>query len=200
LYIKDIFITKGMYMKSANKALLALAITALTSGYAFADVDGGSGKITFTGTIINAPCAILPEDIDKQVELGEVPASYINANGHSDAVDSSLHLINCDLPNSDNGSGVAVSKVDVTFNSDSVTTEDTSLLSNTFASGAQNVGVRLLDKTSANITLGTAKTIDLSAGSATQILPFMAYMQKVGATDVTVGAVAATATYRLTYK
>lgn len=187
-------------MKSANKALLALAITALTSSYAFADVDGGSGKITFTGTIINAPCAILPEDIDKQVELGEVPASYINANGHSDTVDSSLHLINCDLPNSDNGSGVAVSKVDVTFNSDSVTTEDTSLLSNTFASGAQNVGVRLLDKTSANITLGTAKTIDLSAGSATQILPFMAYMQKVGATDVTVGAVAATATYRLTYK
>ena len=93
-----------------------------------------------------------------------------------------------------------MSKVDVTFNSDSVTTEDTSLLSNTFASGATNVGVRLLDKTSTKITLGTAKTIDLSAGSATQILPFQAYMEKIGATDVTVGAVAATATYRLTYK
>lgn len=187
-------------MKSVNKALLALAITALSTGYVFADVDGGSGKITFTGTIINAPCAIEPDDIDKQVALGEVPASYINTNGHSDAVDASLHLINCDLPNSDNGNNVAVSKVDVTFSSDSVTTEDSNLLSNTFASGAQNVGVRLLDKTSTNIVLGTAKTIDLSAGSATQILPFMAYMQKVGATDVTVGAVAATATYRLTYK
>jgi type 1 fimbria pilin len=93
-----------------------------------------------------------------------------------------------------------VSKVEVTFNSDSVTTEDTSLLSNTFASGAQNVGVRLLDKSSTNITLGTAKSIDLISTSATQILPFMAYMQKIGSTDVTVGAVAATATYRLTYK
>ncbi|MDG5476431.1 fimbrial protein [Citrobacter freundii] len=187
-------------MKSVNKALLALTIATLTSSYVFADVDGGSGKITFTGTVINAPCAIQPDDIDKQVELGEVPASYINTNGHSDAVDSSLHLINCNLPNSNNGSDVPVSKVEVTFNSDSVTTEDTSLLSNTFASGAQNVGVRLLDKSSTNITLGTAKSIDLISTSATQILPFMAYMQKIGSTDVTVGAVAATATYRLTYK
>lgn len=200
MYIKDIFTTKGMYMKSVNKALLALTIATLTSSYVFADVDGGSGKITFTGTVINAPCAIQPDDIDKQVELGEVPASYINTNGHSDAVDSSLHLINCNLPNSNNGSDVPVSKVEVTFNSDSVTTEDTSLLSNTFASGAQNVGVRLLDKSSTNITLGTAKSIDLISTSATQILPFMAYMQKIGSTDVTVGAVAATATYRLTYK
>lgn len=187
-------------MKPGNKALLAMAVTVLTSSYAFADVDGGSGKITFTGTIINAPCAIEPDDIDKQVALGEVPASYINTNGHSDAVDSSLHLTNCDLPNSDNGSGVPISKVDVTFSSDSVTTEDSSLLSNTFASGAQNVGVRLLDKSSANITLGTATPIELISNSATQTLPFMAYMQKVGTTDVTVGAVAATATYKLTYK
>lgn len=187
-------------MKLGKETLLAVAIATLTTTSAFADVDGGSGKITFTGTIINAPCAIEPDDIDKQVELGEVPASYINTNGHSDAVDSSLHLVNCDLPHSNNGSDVPVSKVDVTFNSDSVTAEDTSLLSNTFASGATNVGVRLLDKTSTKITLGTAKTIDLSAGSATQILPFQAYMEKIGATDVIVGAVAATATYRLTYK
>ena len=109
-------------------------------------------------------------------------------------------MINCDLPNSDNGSGVPISKVDVTFNSDSVTTEDSSLLSNTFAGGAQNVGVRLLESSSTNITLGTAKTIDLITDSKTQILPFMAYMQKVGTTDDTVGAVAATATYKLTYK
>lgn len=159
-------------MKSGKKALLTLVITALTSGYAFADVDGGSGKITFTGSIINAPCAIEPDDIDKQVVLGEIPASYINTNGHSDAVDASLHLINCDLPNSDNGSGEAVTKVDVTFSSDSVTTEDSSLLSNTFASGATNVGVRLLDKTSTIITLGTAKTIDLIPNSGTEYAEF----------------------------
>ncbi len=163
-------------------------------------LTGGSGKITFSGVIINAHALFRPTTVDKQVHLGEVPASYININGHSNAVDSSLHLINCDLPNSDNGSGIPVSKVEVTFNSDSVSSEDPNLLSNTFAGGAQNVGVRLLDSTNANITLGTAKSFDLITDSATQILPFTAYMQKTGATNVTVGAVAATATYRLTYK
>ena len=45
-------------MKLGKETLLAVAIATLTTTSAFADVDGGSGKITFTGTIINAPCAI----------------------------------------------------------------------------------------------------------------------------------------------
>ena len=187
-------------MISGKKTLLALLLSALTSGYALADVDGGGGKITFTGLVISAPCAIQADDVDKQVNLGEVPASYINANIHSEAVDSSLHLINCDLPNSDNGSGVNVTKVDVTFSSGSVEPSDTSLLTNTFASGATNVGIRLLDKNSSNITLGTAQSLDLIASSQTQILPFKAWMEKVGAADVTPGGVTATANYTLTYK
>lgn len=62
------------------------------------------------------------------------------------------------------------------------------------------MGVRLLDSSSTAITLGTAKTVDLIPDSSTQILPFKAYMEKIGTSDVTVGAVAATATYKLTYK
>ena len=187
-------------MNSGKNTLLALAIMAAASGYALADVDGGGGKITFTGTIINAPCSIQADDIDKQVVLGEVPASYINTNGHSDAVDSSLHLVNCDLQNSDNGNEAKVTKVDVTFSSDSVTSEDANLLSNTYASGATNVGVRLLDANSANITLNTAQTITLVPDATSQILPFKAYMEKVGTNTVGVGNVLATANYTLTYK
>jgi P pilus assembly protein, pilin FimA len=187
-------------MNSGKKALLALAMTAITSGYAMAEVDGGGGKITFAGTIINAPCSIQADDVDKQVSLGEVQASYINTNQHSDAVDSSIHLVNCSLPTSNNGDNVPVTKVDVKFSSASVTTEDSSLLSNTFASGAENVGVRLLDSSNANITLNSANTITLISDSATQILPFKAYMEKIGSSDVGVGGVLATANYTLTYK
>ncbi|MEO3990218.1 fimbrial protein [Pseudocitrobacter cyperus] len=187
-------------MFTGKRTILALAITALTSGYALADVDGGGGKITFSGLIINAPCSIQADDVDKQVNLGEVPASYINANTHSDAVDSSLHLINCDLPNSDNGDGDTVSKVDVTFSSGSVEPTDSNLMTNTYASGANNVGIRLLDKNSANITLGAAHTVDLITTSATQILPFKAWMEKTGSADVTPGGVTATANYTLIYK
>jgi hypothetical protein len=50
-------------------------------------------------------------------------------------------------------------------------------MSNTYASGAQNVGVRLLDNAEANITLGTASEVALLAGSTTQTLHFKAQME-----------------------
>jgi type 1 fimbria pilin len=53
----------------------------------------------------------------------------------------------------------------VTFTSTATYATDTSLMSNTYASGAENVGVRLLDNDEANITLGSAK--GGSAGSTT---------------------------------
>lgn len=192
-------------MKMGKTVLFTMVAAALTSASAFAAVDGGSGKITFTGDIINAPCAIKADDVDKQVDLGEVPASYINAQGHSDAVDASIHLVNCDLPNSDSGDGqgTPITKVDVTFTSTAVTTEGESLLSNTMTGGATGVGVRLLDGEGKNITLGTAKEITLIQASSEQTLPFQAYMELVDstkATPATPGAVNANATYVLSYK
>lgn len=192
-------------MKMEKTVLFAMVAAALTSSSAFAAVDGGSGKITFTGDVISAPCAIKAEDVDKQVDLGEVPASYINSKGHSDAVDASIHLVDCDLPNSDNGEGTQtkVTKVDVTFTSTAVTTEGQNLLSNTMTGGATGVGVRLLDGEGQNITLGTAKTVTLVEASSEQTLPFQAYMELVDstkATPATPGAVASNATYVLSYK
>lgn len=190
-------------MKIAKTALFTLLSAALTSASAFADVDGGSGKITFTGDVIAAPCAIKAEDVDKQVNLGEVPASYINAQGHSEAVDASIHLVDCDLPNTDNGEGSPITKVDVTFNSTAVTTEGQSLLANTMTGGATGVGVRLLDSEGQNITLGAAKQITLVQTSSEQTLPFKAYMELIDgtkATPATPGAVNANATYVLSYK
>lgn len=190
-------------MNMGKTALFALITAALSSTAALADVDGGSGKITFTGDVIAAPCAIKAEDVDKQVDLGEVPASYINSKGHSDAVDSSIHLVDCDLPSSDNGQGSPITKVDVTFTSSAVTTEGESLLSNTMTGGATGVGVRLLDGEGQNITLGTAKEIALVQASSEQTLPFQAYMELVDgtkATPATPGAVNANATYVLSYK
>ena len=196
-------------MNIGKKALLALIATALTSATAFADIDGGSGKITFTGEVIESPCSIKAEDVDKKVPLGQVPATYINTNGHSDPVDSSIHLINCDLPSSDNGSGSPITKVDVTFTSTAVTTEGIPLLSNTVADGATGVGVRLMDGEGENITLGTAKSLTLIQASSEQTLQFQAQMELVDASakgdtsspnKATPGAVSANATYVLMYK
>ncbi|ALR78101.1 fimbrial protein [[Enterobacter] lignolyticus] len=192
-------------MKMGKTALFAMIAGALTSATAFAatDLNGGSGKITFTGTVTSSACTIRTSDIDKQVDLGDVPASTINAQGHSDPVDSNIHLENCDLPNSDDGTGSPITKAEVTFSSTGVTTEDASLLSNTMTGGATGVGVRLLNGTGQNITLGDAQEITLIPDSTEQTLVFQAQMELVdgsGATPATPGAVSSHATYVLAYK
>ena len=185
-----------MYM--GKKLLLAAAMAAIVSGSAFAD-DQGSGKIKFKGVVIDAPCSIAPDSVDKEVDLGEVTTAVINANKKSTPVPVDINLENCQLDAADE-TATPVTKVDVTFSSTATDATDTSLMSNTYAGGAQNVGVRLLDNAESPITLGTAQTVDLSAGSTTQTLHFKAQMEVVDGKTATAGQVESTANYVLLYK
>lgn len=58
--------------------VMSLAFIMTASSAAFADVNGGSGTIHFTGTVIDAPCSIAPESIEQTVELGSVALSSLN--------------------------------------------------------------------------------------------------------------------------
>ncbi|MCM7684558.1 fimbrial protein [Enterobacter bugandensis] len=186
-----------MYM--GKKVLLAVAMAAIVSGSAFAD-DQGSGKIKFKGVVIDAPCSIAPDSVDKEVDLGEVTTAVINANKKSTAVPVDINLENCQLDDPADETDTPVTKVDVTFTSAATDATDTSLMTNTYASGAQNVGVRLLDNNEANIPLGSAQTVDLLAGSTTQTLHFKALMEVAQGKTATAGQVEATANYVLMYK
>lgn len=186
-----------MYM--GKKVLLAVAMAAIVSGSAFAD-DQGSGKIKFKGVVIDAPCSIAPDSVDKEVDLGEVTTAVINANKKSTAVPVDINLENCQLDDPADETDTPITKVEVTFTSSATDATDTSLMTNTYASGAQNVGVRLLDNTETNITLGAANTVDLLAGSTTQTLQFKALMEVLAGKTATAGQVEATANYVLMYK
>ncbi|WP_411372864.1 fimbrial protein, partial [Escherichia coli] len=91
-------------MFKGQKTLAALAVSLLFTAPVYA-ADEGSGEIHFKGEVIEAPCEIHQDDIDKEVELGQVTTSHINQSHHSDAVAVDLRLVNCDLENSNNGSG-----------------------------------------------------------------------------------------------
>lgn len=93
------------------------------------------------------------------MNLGQVTTTHINREHHSNKVAVDIRLINCDLPASDNGSGMPVSKVGVTFDSTAKTTGATPLLSNTSAGEATGVGVRLMDKNDGNIVLAQPRQI-----------------------------------------
>ncbi|WP_165466837.1 fimbrial protein [Enterobacter cloacae] len=186
-----------MYM--GKKVLLAVVLTAIMSGSAFAE-EQGSGKIKFQGIVIDAPCSIAPDSVDKVIDLGEVTTAVINANKKSTPVPVEINLENCQLDDPADETDTPISKVDVTFTSAATDATDTSLMSNTYANGAQNVGVRLLDIAESTLPLGEAKSIDLLAGSTTQTLHFKAVMEVLTGKTATAGQVEATANYVLMYK
>jgi type 1 fimbria pilin len=190
---------KDIFMHLAKKALLAISMATIISGSAFAS-EQGSGKIKFKGVVINAPCSIAPDSVDKEVDLGEVTTATINANRKSAPVAVDINLQNCELENPGDESATPITKVDVTFTSTATNAADTSLMANTYADGAQNVGVRLLDNTETKITLGSAKEVALQSGSDTQVLHFKAQMEVPTGATATAGQVEATANYVLQYK
>lgn len=185
-----------MHIKS--KTLLALTIASFITANAFA-ADQGSGKITFKGVVIDAPCNIAPDSVDKEIDLGQVTTAVMNANKKSTAVPVDINLENCQLDAADE-TATPITKVGVTFSSTATDAADTSLMSNTYAGGAQNVGVRLLDNAESPITLGSAETVDLSAGSTTQTLHFKAQMEVANGKTATAGQVESIANYVLLYK
>ncbi|MBS0967497.1 fimbrial protein [Chimaeribacter arupi] len=180
-------------MLSIKKSLLCLAVSALlmTTGAA-ADPGQGQGKITFKGVVINAPCSVDPESVDLQVSLGEVSDKAL-ATGVSAAVPVNIQLNDCVL-----GGETPVTKVKVKFESTNVTAENTDLLANLHAGGAQHVGVRLMQENEQHIGIGSTVEVPLVGTNKTQILKFKAHMEPVGGAP-TPGDVEASAHYVLEY-
>ncbi|WP_455817197.1 fimbrial protein [Pseudomonas cerasi] len=77
-----------------NKTILA-AFVALGSISMVHAADQGHGKITFTGSIIDAPCSISPESIDQTVELGQISNIALKDGGKSTPKFFSIKLENC---------------------------------------------------------------------------------------------------------
>ena len=83
-------------MFKGQKSLAALAISLLFASPVFA-ADEGSGEIHFKGEVIEAPCEIHPDDLDMNIDLGEVTTSHINREHHSEKKPVNIRLINCDI-------------------------------------------------------------------------------------------------------
>lgn len=95
-----------MYMK---KTLLA-AVIALGSVSMAQAADQGHGKVTFTGSIIDAPCSIAQKSIEQTVELGQVSKVALQAGGKTKPRNFDIVLEKCSF-----GSPAAKNKVGVTF-------------------------------------------------------------------------------------
>lgn len=173
-----------------NKIMLAAALTFGAVSFAQA-ADQGHGKVTFTGSIIDAPCSISPESIDQTVELGQISNVALENSGQSTPRNFSIDLENCSF-----GTPATKNKVTVTFTGmESVA--GNGLLGIT--GNAKGASVAITDGTGEVIKLGTpTKEQVLQDGNNT--LSFAAYMQGDGASATIVeGDFQAVADFTLAY-
>jgi type 1 fimbria pilin len=69
--------------------------------------DAGHGKVTFKGSIIDAPCSIAPESLDQTVQLGAISNAALNDGGTSTPKTFEIKLEGC--------TGATAKKVTTTF-------------------------------------------------------------------------------------
>lgn len=173
-----------------NKALLAAAVVFGMSSLAHA-ANQGHGKVTFTGSIIDAPCSIAPESVDQTVELGQISNVALKNSGQSTPKNFNIKLEDCSF-----GTPAAKNKVQVTFTGmESVA--GNGLLGIT--GNAKGASVAITQADGQVITLGQA-TKEQALQDGNNTLSFAAYMQGDGASaTITEGDFQAVTDFTLAY-
>ncbi len=172
-----------------NKLSLVLGMgMVITAGTATA-ANQGSGSVSFTGTIIDAPCSIKAESSSQTVDLGEISTAALKNGGKSSPRAFSIGLEMCDTSE--------MSDVSATFTG-AASSSDPDLLGITgTASGA-----------SIAITNGAGEIIKLGEASPAQTiqdgnneLAFSAYLQGDAASgaSITPGEFFSVANFTLAY-
>lgn len=154
-----------------DKTMFAAVVLLGVSSIAHAAVkDQGHGTVTFTGSIIDAPCSITPETVDQTVDLGQVSNVALKDGGKSTPRNFSIDLENCELAADKNGKNNTVS---LTFTG-MESTANNGLLGITGT--AQGASIAITDGSGQVIELGKpTKAQALQNGNNT--LSFAAYLQ-----------------------
>lgn len=175
-----------------KKSIIAITMLSALSANVQAAADQGKGTVTFTGTIIEAPCSIKAEEVNQTVQLGQVAVGTLKKNGESVPQRFNITLEGCDTS--------ALSSVDVKFTGSTIKGQ-TDLLS--IRGLAKGVGVQISKLTAseeAPIEFGTATTVeDLVDGTNT--LSFSAKLKPTGENvNIVPGEFTALANFALAYK
>ncbi|EMF4673835.1 type 1 fimbrial protein [Providencia stuartii] len=155
--------------------------------------DQGHGKVTFKGSIIDAPCSISPDSIDQTVELGQISNMALVDGGKSSPRIFDIALENCDVTNLTKG-------VQLTFTGAAASFDTTNKTLGIVGTGA-GAGVQITNGSGNVITLGTATPFqNIQDGNNT--LRFSAYLMGNGGdiSTITPGDFSSVADFTLSYE
>lgn len=159
-----------------NAKTIALIIgTSLIVNTAYA-VNEGEGKITFTGSIIDAPCSIEPGSLDQTIPLGAVSSVVLSENGNTGV--STPQAFNIELKNCVIAQSGTKDKVSVTFSGAASSYDATSLGLIGTAEGAY---ILMSQADGAKVTLNTPTATQKVTNGANNTLSFTAALKGGGA-------------------
>ncbi len=147
----------------AIASILALGVTAANAA------DQGSGKVTFNGSIIDAPCSIAADSLDQTVSLGAIATAVLENGGASTPVPFNINLQGCVIT-----TGIK-DKLSVTFTGMQSPYDQYSL---GLLGGAAGASIELRTTDNAQVKLGVATDpVTLSAGVTNPSLTFNAVLK-----------------------
>ena len=138
----------------------------LLCGSAVAADSAGSGKVTFNGEIINAPCSVDSDSVNQIVEMDQISIKELVKGGESDPKNFSIKLLNCEVTPDDDA-------IKVTF-SGSQDPNDASLL--VIGGQAAGAGIKMIAPGGATVVLGQP-TAAYTLSNGDNELPFTAVLK-----------------------
>jgi P pilus assembly protein, pilin FimA len=168
-----------------NKIFAVLALASGVTAFG-AQADSGSGVVTFTGSVIDAPCSVAAGDEDQTISLGQVSSTAVANGGTSTPVPFYVHLESCSVD--------TANSVTTTFTGASSNVSGASL---GVTGSAGDVGIVLTDGSSNTITLGEA-TASQMIQDGDNTLTYSAYI--IGGEAPTEGDFTGVANWTLAYE
>ena len=175
-----------------KKLILAVAMgSAMVTGAANA-ADMGHGKLTFTGSVIDAACSIDAKSLDQTIPLGAISSKQLMDGGKSTPVGFSIQLHDCDTVTGKNAL--------VTFNGTAGAVDDA--LDSSFAvtgAPAGTVGVTVTDMGGTVIKPGSASPAQ-KLNDGDNELQFQAYVQGSSVSNAVPGNFTSVANFVMDYQ
>lgn len=181
-----------MSMKS-KIAVTTLMAMSLASVSAMAATTGNSGKVTFTGEVVDTPCNLAAgqDGTDVKVDFGQLSMAQLNA-GVKTSEPFTLKLENCALTTTV-GDVTTTKTAEITFNSSDVDATNTALLKTN--GGATGLGIGI-----DGYAFGTAAPIKGLTNGSNDLRFTATAQQRVAGTGVTAGDFMAATNFVISYK
>lgn len=187
-----------------KKLAIATLVLGAMSTSVFA-AEGGTGKITFNGSIIVSPCSIAPGNEEQNIPLGQISNVTLENGGMSTPQPFSIKLDGCALNATYKGTNDEGEAIDIPYNNTvSIQFNGTPWMNGTTNTGlirltgeGQGAGVKLMTPAGTKINIGSTVTQNFVAGD--NELRFQAALEGVKGTAVTPGQFDAVTNFVLTY-